>query len=103
MGLNVAKSNSLTSTQDQLSTFINSNSMMVSKFLRQMELEALVSRKENPADSRSKIVQITSKGTKTYNLALQEIQKIAPAIESKIKGKKSDFVDTLENLIQFLK
>jgi DNA-binding MarR family transcriptional regulator len=103
IGLYVSNKNKQTLTQDQLSTFINSNSMMVSKVLRQMEIAKLIERIENPKDSRSKLVSITTKGSKVYAQAQAKIQKIVPGIESNIKGKKSDFVDTLENLIKFLK
>jgi DNA-binding MarR family transcriptional regulator len=103
MGLNVAKENKLIMTQDQLSTFINSNSMMVSKVLRQLEKNGYIERIENPKDTRSKIVSITKQGGEIFQQAQINIQTLAPVIESNITGGKQNFVHTLENLIKLLK
>jgi MarR family transcriptional regulator, organic hydroperoxide resistance regulator len=101
-GLMTIRKHNLRFNQRDFASFINSNPMMVSKVIRQMEKDGLVVRLGNKVDTRAKQLEITAKGENLFLNSLKKVKIMSAHLESQVAVDVQEFKNTLDNLIDFL-
>ena len=82
-------------TQKNISNISMIDTMTISKTVRLMQTKKLIERKEDPQDSRAKIIEITIKGTGI-------LEKATPAVEAIDKNFFMLSNEELENFINLM-
>ncbi len=87
-------------TQVRLANFVDANIMMTSKVLRTLAEKQLILRKNNPSDTRAKIIVLTKNGNKLLNKANKTVAKSERKFFDKLKNKE---INRLKSTLKQLK
>jgi DNA-binding MarR family transcriptional regulator len=82
-------------TPSRIVSFTGMDKMMVSDLIKTLEKKKLLSKKENPLDGRSFLVEPTSLGEKVTNSAVQKIEAMDQEFFSRVKDLKLFHEDLL--------
>jgi DNA-binding MarR family transcriptional regulator len=74
--------------------------MSASKVLRNLEQLGLIIRKDNPIDSRAKVIELTKTGSKTLEAATETFQNFDDEFFKKLKNEKK-FRKAISDLNKF--
>lgn len=85
-------------TQIELARHCGTDVNMTSQVLRTLERHGYIERKQRPGDSRSKLPQVTKKGSRTIEKAIPLVEGVDQQFFSNLKETKK-FVKILQQLI----
>lgn len=86
-------------TQKEIASFSNTDNMMVSKVLRNLQKKELIDRKEHSQDTRAKCVLLTPKGKEILEKAF-EIKLIANSDFFSNLPNQERFIDDLKHILK---